>query len=213
MSVKPFSHTYCSDSKIYARKVAAAVAVGEYQPDLFYFDGDEKGVWGLRSRRGPPSELLWQEESQSSDTFCEGAVNEIQVNKYERSTDARNACIARFTATCIICGFNFNATFGPMAAGFIHVHHVKPLSEIGEKYRVDPIKDLRPACPNCHAVIHMGGKCRTIEEVRKLLEENLRNIRCPNEKCKEICPSTAKYCFECGARLPQSEHEDQSDEE
>jgi len=35
------------------------------------------------------------------------------------------------------------------------VHHLVPISKIGKKYRVDPIKDLRPVCPNCHAVIHL----------------------------------------------------------
>ena len=28
--------------------------------------------------------------------------------------------------------------------GFIHVHHIKPVSEIGETYQVDPIDDLIP---------------------------------------------------------------------
>ncbi len=36
-----------------------------------------------------------------------------------------------------------------MGEGFIHVHHLKPLSEVGYEYRVDPIRDLRPVCPNC----------------------------------------------------------------
>lgn len=29
-----------------------------------------------------------------------------------------------------------------------------PISEIGEKYVVDPVRDLIPVCPNCHAAIH-----------------------------------------------------------
>lgn len=43
------------------------------------------------------------------------------------------------------------------------------MSEIGMEYEVDPIADLRPVCPNCHAVLHLGGECRGIEEVRQLL--------------------------------------------
>jgi predicted HNH restriction endonuclease len=33
--------------------------------------------------------------------------------------------------TCVACGFNFKATYGSFAEGFIHVHHVRQLSEIG----------------------------------------------------------------------------------
>jgi predicted HNH restriction endonuclease len=43
------------------------------------------------------------------------------------------------------------------------------LSEIGAEYQVDPVVDLRPVCQNCHAVIHLGGQTRSIEEVRQLL--------------------------------------------
>ena len=55
-------------------------------------------------------------------------------------------------------------------ARYIHVHHLYPLSEAGEEHEVDPATDLRPVCPNCHAVLHLNGRCRTIEEVRQLLE-------------------------------------------
>ena len=34
--------------------------------------------------------------------------------------------------------------YGPLVAGFIHVHHLKQLSTVGEGYAVDPIADLRP---------------------------------------------------------------------
>ncbi|MEI6328702.1 MAG: HNH endonuclease [Pseudanabaena sp.] len=37
----------------------------------------------------------------------------------------------------------------------MHVHHIKPISEIGDSYKVNPISDLIPVCPNCHAVIDL----------------------------------------------------------
>jgi len=70
----------------------------------------------------------------------------------------------------VVCGFNFGAVYGPLAEGFIQVHHVKPLSDIGAEYEVDPVADLRPVCPNCHADIQLGGECRGIKEVRQLLQ-------------------------------------------
>jgi len=53
--------------------------------------------------------------------------------------------------------------------GFIHVHHLKQISEIGEAYQVDPIQDLQPVCPNCHAIIHKRKPPYTIEEMKTLL--------------------------------------------
>ncbi|MPR31936.1 HNH endonuclease, partial [Salmonirosea aquatica] len=50
--------------------------------------------------------------------------------------------------------FNFERYFGEVGKGFIHVHHVNQISSIGNEYNVDPIKDLIPVCPNCHAMIH-----------------------------------------------------------
>tara|TARA_B110000037_G_scaffold155751_1_gene175626 strand:- start:1922 stop:2146 length:225 start_codon:yes stop_codon:yes gene_type:complete len=37
---------------------------------------------------------------------------------------------------------------------FIHVHHLKEIATIAQKYQVDPVNDLRPVCPNCHAMLH-----------------------------------------------------------
>lgn len=99
----------------------------------------------------------------------EGAVLRITVNRYERDSDARKRCIDYYAPRCVVCGFDFEERYGELAAGFIHVHHLKPLSEIGERYQIDPIRDLRPVCPNCHAVIHIGGLTRTIDEVRDLI--------------------------------------------
>jgi hypothetical protein len=98
--------------------------------------------------------------------FIEGAVRHVLVNAYERDPEARAACLAHYGATCIICGFDFGATYGAFASGFIHVHHVRPLSEIAREYEVDPVADLRPVCPNCHAAIHIGGGSRSVEDVR-----------------------------------------------
>jgi len=71
-----------------------------------------------------------------------------------------------------MCGFNFLAVFGPETEGFIHVHHLTALSEIGHDYAVDPIADLRPVCPNCHAVIHLGGGNRSIEQVKEMFDNS-----------------------------------------
>jgi hypothetical protein len=103
--------------------------------------------------------------------FREGNASRVFVNRYERDRDARTACIAEYGSACCVpgCGFDFRKVYGPEADGYIHVHHLRPLAEVGEEYEVDPINDLRPVCPNCHAMLHMGGKNRRIEEVSLLL--------------------------------------------
>ena len=50
------------------------------------------------------------------------------------------------------------------------MHHIVPLSQIRELHEVDPIKDLVPICPNCHAMIHIGkGVPLTVEQVRAMV--------------------------------------------
>ena len=112
--------------------------------------------------------------------MVEGAASRITVNAYERNPEARCRCIAAHHPQCNVCGFDFAAVFGSEFAGFIHVHHLRPLSEVGEEYMVDPVEDLRPVCPNCHAVIHHGGRLRSIEEVRQLLarQKHIASVSC-----------------------------------
>ena len=50
-------------------------------------------------------------------------------------------------------------------AGFTHVHHLSPLSIVGADNQVDPIDDLRPVCPNCHAVLHRREPPYSLDEV------------------------------------------------
>ena len=104
-----------------------------------------------------------------SPLFFEGAVKHVTVNAYERNPQARRRCIEAHGVKCSACNLDFGTIYGPQAKGYIHVHHIKPLASIGMRYEVDPVEDLRPVCPNCHAVIHMSDPPRTIKEVKDLL--------------------------------------------
>jgi HNH endonuclease len=126
----------------------------------------------LRGQAGSVVPLA--EELPSPGNLVEGAVCQVAINAYERNPIARCRCIAHYGPTCMICGFSFDAVYGSLAEGFIHVHHVKPLSEIGEEYVVDPIADLRPVCANCHAIVHLGGGSRGIEEARRLVDPRVQ---------------------------------------
>ena len=108
-------------------------------------------------------------EVNEEDEHWEGAVVSVLVNRYERDPAARKACIAHFGSTCQVCEIDFSEKYGEHGSGFIHVHHIVPLSEAGKAYKVDPVKDLIPVCPNCHAMLHRGGGI-SVGELRKLLE-------------------------------------------
>jgi len=90
----------------------------------------------------------------SQEEYTEGEKRVSISSRYERNHKARAACLAHHGYTCKYCGMNFETVYGPEFRDIIEVHHIVPLNQIGENYVVDPIKDLVPLCPNCHAAIH-----------------------------------------------------------
>lgn len=104
-----------------------------------------------------------------SQKIVEGAKRQIIVNAYERSSEARKKCIAHYGSKCIICGFDAGEIYGEAFIGKIHVHHIKPLSEIKDEYIVNPINDLIPVCPNCHMILHSKDKPYTPNEIKIIL--------------------------------------------
>lgn len=125
----------------------------------------------LLSEESDATPLLLPGEVAKPNLFIEGATRQISVNTYERSRYAVSQCKAVRGTLCAVCGFDFGAVYGPEFAGFIHIHHLRALSEVGGEYVVDPAADLCPVCPNCHAVIHHGGKMRSVDDVRRLLKQ------------------------------------------
>jgi predicted HNH restriction endonuclease len=119
-------------------------------------------------------ERLPTETSQfdENEMFREGKVVQVFVNRYERNQKARQACIKHYGNKCFVCNFDFGVTYGEIAQGFIHVHHLKRLSDINEEYEVDPITDLVPVCANCHSVIHLTRPAMTIEELKMRLRKS-----------------------------------------
>jgi hypothetical protein len=126
----------------------------------------------LRSRGfeiAPKGEVSpFPDDVDSEHQHVEGASQQVLVNRYERSREAREKCINHYGAMCQVCRLDFSERYGEIGKGFIHVHHLRQLSEIGSEYVVDPIKDLRPVCPNCHAMIHRRKPPFTLEELRRL---------------------------------------------
>lgn len=101
--------------------------------------------------------------------YLEGAVTTIKVNRYERDRNARSKCIKHYGFVCQACGTKLSTIYGLVAEDFIHVHHIRKISSIGEEYHLDPIRDLRPLCPNCHAIAHLRKDAYTIEEIQEMI--------------------------------------------
>lgn len=114
---------------------------------------------------------LYPDDLPAASTYIEGLAQQILINRYERSPEARAASIAHYGCVCQVCKVDFGRRYGPLGAGFIHVHHVVPISTIGEHYRIDPIVDLVPVCPNCHAMLHRYDPPLRVEDLRALLSD------------------------------------------
>lgn len=110
------------------------------------------------------------DEIAPDEVYAEGSVKKVAVNKYERDRKARAASIKHNGHCCLVCGINFALVYGAIGEEFIHVHHLIPLSEIGKSYKVNPKNDLKPVCPNCHAMLHKRSPPFTIEELRQIIE-------------------------------------------
>ena len=102
--------------------------------------------------------------------YTEGNPNQVVMTKYERNPFARKACIAHYGLTCVACGFNFERVYGELGKDFIHVHHLKQVASIGKEYEINPIKDLRPICPNCHAMIHRRKEPYSVEYIKERIK-------------------------------------------
>lgn len=108
----------------------------------------------------------------------EGQRTTVSVNRYERNPIARKKCIELQGDNCAVCSMNFGEVYGDIGEGFIHVHHITPLHEIGETYTIDYGKDLVPVCPNCHAMLHrkVDGRTLALDELREKLITKIKMV-------------------------------------
>ncbi|SDH82241.1 HNH endonuclease [Myroides phaeus] len=151
--------------------------------DIFFNGWDEPPffIWQLKDNLKTALEETCQTDKltlpeeldiNKSETYTEGIKKTIIVNSYERNPKARKVCIEHWKAKCVVCNFDFEKTYGELGKDFIHVHHLKQISEIGIEYQIDPINDLRPVCPNCHSMIHKTNPPLKIEDLKAIIKDN-----------------------------------------
>ena len=114
-------------------------------------------------------DYIFPDEVNETVELREGKVRSVHVNIYERNPVARAQCIEHYGCCCFICGLDFLSAYGEIGRDFIHVHHELELSSIGEVYVIDPVRDLKPVCPNCHAMIHRRKTAYGVYEVKEKL--------------------------------------------
>jgi hypothetical protein len=136
---------------------------------------DERFLFEARAREeGQPA--MFPDEVGAGNTYPEGSVKSVLVNRYERDPKARRECIRHWGSCCFVCKMDFGAVYGSFATGLIHVHHLTPLSKLAAGDKVDPVKDLRSVCPNCHLVIHHKDPPVSLDEVKRFLRECLSSL-------------------------------------
>ena len=119
---------------------------------------------------GSPSLPSLNDDSNTLESLQEGNPKYRYSTVYERNPRLRRLAIKKHSCTCMACGFNFEDFYGSYAAGFIHVHHLEPISEYGGAKSVDPEKDLIPLCANCHSVVHRRkDKTLSLDELKSLI--------------------------------------------
>jgi 5-methylcytosine-specific restriction protein A len=139
---------------------------GTGRPHEVFNTAPVKVVWDFSPLRTPFDGTEHPTSQIDLGSVVEGAAKTVMTKVYERDRGARLKCIGHWGWECFVCQFDFAEVYGDLGEGFIHVHHLKPLSEIGKAYMLDPITDLRPVCPNCHAMLHRYIPALTIEDLQ-----------------------------------------------
>ena len=129
--------------------------------------------------RGGLDPSLEVEETLDEATHLHGA-SLVEVRQYrlhrriERNPLAAKIAKRVLGTRCQCCGFDFEVTFGPLGAGYIEVHHLKPLSALieGQAVRYDVATDFAVLCANCHRMIHRQADPADLDGLRAQLSSS-----------------------------------------
>ena len=102
--------------------------------------------------------------------YSEGAEHKVSSKRLERSRALRSKAIKIHGTNCKVCNFSFKDKYGVLGNGFIHIHHIERLADTGERL-VNPLTDLIPVCPNCHAMLHKKTPPLLPQELIDKIEE------------------------------------------
>lgn len=115
---------------------------------------------------------------EEAEGYVEGDVKQQNSVRYERNLLNRKLCLESKGYSCMICGFEFEKVYGKLGHHFIHVHHITPVSKLGSGYIINPMKDLIPVCPNCHAMLHRNDPPLQPEQLKEIYVSSRKNNYC-----------------------------------
>lgn len=116
------------------------------------------------------AELIGFEEITPEKPEVEGSVSKVLVTKRERSVRNRLLALQIHGYQCGTCRLRPLEVFGEALGGVLEVHHIEPVSELGEPRPYDPSTDLIPLCPTCHRMIHTVNPPYTPQQLKEMLE-------------------------------------------
>lgn len=157
-------------------------ALQSYLATIEYYESLGKNLVGDRKIYNEYYDILTQNrfidnisnelDEQECQSETEGHRKSVYVNVYERNPKARREAIKYHGTKCVVCEMSFEDKYGEIGAGFIHIHHIVPISEISKEYKINYKTDLVPVCPNCHAMLHrkVNDRTLTIEELKSRLK-------------------------------------------
>ena len=113
------------------------------------------------------------------DAYEEGGRTLRQHMRVERNPALRRAAIHYWAdqfggqLRCLVCGFDFEATYGEFGTGIIEMHHhVRSVATLTAKEKLRPA-DLAPLCSNCHRVAHHRIPPVSVRQMRKVVEQHV----------------------------------------
>ncbi len=112
--------------------------------------------------------LIGIDDVDADTSALEGTAAEITSRRYERKHVNREICLSVRGRRCYCCNMDFGEVYGPLADGYIEVHHSTPASEMGAGYKINPVTELVPVCSNCHSVVHITSPARSVDEVKAI---------------------------------------------
>lgn len=155
------------------------IALNAYMDSIVYYEKGHNNTERKRDREiyKKYCEILNAESKKRTENkineYWEGELEQTTITIHERNIEARKKCIQTKGLKCSVCGFDFEKTYGELGKGFIHVHHVNPISDKDGLYEIDIEKDLFPVCPNCHAMLHrMKDRTLSIDELKQIIQKN-----------------------------------------
>ncbi len=121
-------------------------------------------------------------------TINEGVQTVVKTKVYKRSSKLRAEAIKYHTdkdgrIKCKVCCFDFEEFYGKHGAGFIEIHHQKPVFQFDgddeEKTISHALENVIPVCSNCHRMIHRRrDNPLSFSEIKE-------HVRSEHDFCKE----------------------------